>query len=126
MTAVIRVGEEGLKRVKTWGPGPLIGELSAYTPERRRTATLIADTEAVLYHLSSESLARFDAEDLRLAASIHERSPEDVSSSFIQSGFESKAYTSIRPFYFRIACLICPAVVEQIPNTRTFSLTVSR
>ena len=50
-------------------PNPL---MSAYTPERRRTATLIADTEAVLYHLSSESLARFDAEDLRLAASIHE------------------------------------------------------
>jgi SulP family sulfate permease len=72
MTALIRIGEDGLKRVKKFRPGALIGELSAYTPERRRTATLIADTEAVLYHLSSESLARFDAEDLRLAASIHE------------------------------------------------------
>ena len=72
MTALIRIGADGLKRVKKFRPGALIGELSAYTPERRRTATLVADTDAVLFHLSSESLARFDAEDLRLAASIHE------------------------------------------------------
>ena len=72
MTALIRVGKEGHKRVKKFRPGALIGELSAYTPERLRTATLVADCESVLYHLSSESLARLDAEDLRLAASIHE------------------------------------------------------
>ena len=72
MTALIRLGADGLKRVKKFRPGALIGELSAYTPERLRTATIVADTNSVLYHLSSESLARFDAEDLRLAASIHE------------------------------------------------------
>ena len=72
MTALIRLGADGLKRVKKFRPGALIGELSAYTPERLRTATIVADSDSVLYHLSSESLARFDAEDLRLAASIHE------------------------------------------------------
>jgi SulP family sulfate permease len=72
MTALIRVGEEGLKRVKKFRPGALIGELSAYTHDRRRTATIVADCDSVLYHLSAESLARLDAEDLRLVASIHE------------------------------------------------------
>jgi SulP family sulfate permease len=72
MTALIRLGQDGLKRVKKFRPGALIGELSAYTPERMRTATIVADSDSVVYHLSSESLARFDAEDLRLAASIHE------------------------------------------------------
>ncbi|MEJ2385670.1 MAG: SulP family inorganic anion transporter [Xanthomonadales bacterium] len=72
MTALIRLGADGLKRVKKFRPGALIGELSAYTPERLRTATIVADSDSVVYHLSSESLARFDAEDLRLAASIHE------------------------------------------------------
>ncbi|MEJ2402447.1 MAG: SulP family inorganic anion transporter [Xanthomonadales bacterium] len=74
MTALIRLGADGLKRVKKFRPGALIGELSAYTPERLRTATIVADSDSVVYHLSSESLARFDAEDLRLAASIHELS----------------------------------------------------
>jgi len=72
MTALIRIGADGHKRVKKFRPGALIGELSAYTSERLRTATIVADSDAALYHLSSESLARLDAENLRLAASIHE------------------------------------------------------
>ena len=72
MTALIRLEADGLKRVKKFRPGVLIGELSAYTPERMRTATVVADEDSVLYHLSAESLARLDAENLKLAASIHE------------------------------------------------------
>ena len=72
MTALIRIGDDGLRRVKKFRPGALIGELSAYTHDRRRTATIVADCDSVLYHLSAESLARLDVEDLRLAASIHE------------------------------------------------------
>jgi SulP family sulfate permease len=72
MTALIRIENDGLKRVKKFRPGALIGELSAYTPERIRTATVVANEDSVLYHLSAESLARLDAENLKLAASIHE------------------------------------------------------
>ena len=72
MTALISIENDALKRVKKFRPGVLIGELSAYTPERKRTATVIADEDSVLYHLSAESLARLDAENLKLAASIHE------------------------------------------------------
>jgi SulP family sulfate permease len=72
VTALIRMADNGFKRVKKFRPGAIIGEMSAYTPERLRTATIVADEDSVLYHLSSESLARLDAEDLKLAASIHE------------------------------------------------------
>lgn len=72
MTALIQIENDGMKRVKKFRPGVLIGELSAYTAERIRTATIVADDDAVLYHLSAENLARLDAENLKLAASIHE------------------------------------------------------
>jgi SulP family sulfate permease len=72
MTALIGTEHNGFRRIKKFRPGALIGEMSAYTPERQRTATLVADEPSVLYHLSSENLARLDSENLKLAASIHE------------------------------------------------------
>jgi SulP family sulfate permease len=72
MTALIGTEHNGFKRVKKFRPGALIGEMSAYTPDRKRTATIVADEDSVLYHLTSERLARLDARDLKLAASIHE------------------------------------------------------
>ncbi|MGD2130373.1 MAG: SulP family inorganic anion transporter [Lysobacterales bacterium] len=72
MTALIGTEHNGFKRVKKFRPGALIGEMSAYTADRKRTATIVADEDSVLYHLSSEKLRMFDIEDLKLAASIHE------------------------------------------------------
>jgi SulP family sulfate permease len=72
MTALIGTEHNGFKRVKKFRPGALIGEMSAYTADRKRTATIVADEDSVLYHLSSEKLARLDIEDLKLTASIHE------------------------------------------------------
>jgi SulP family sulfate permease len=72
MTALIGTEHNGFKRVKKFRPGALIGEMSAYTADRKRTATIVADENSVLYHLSAEKLAMLDIEDLKLAASIHE------------------------------------------------------
>jgi SulP family sulfate permease len=72
MTALIGTEHNGFRRLKKFRPGALIGEMSAYTADRRRTATIVADEDSVLYHLSSEKLAKLDIDDLRLAASIHE------------------------------------------------------
>jgi len=72
MTALIGTQHNGFKRVKKFRPGALLGEMSAYTPDRKRTATIVADENSVLFHLSAEKLARFDIDDLKLAASIHE------------------------------------------------------
>ena len=72
MTALIGTEHNGFRRVKKFRPGALIGEMSAYTADRKRTATIVADENSVLYHLTAEKLARLDVDDLKLAASIHE------------------------------------------------------
>jgi SulP family sulfate permease len=72
LTAFINTPLNGMRRVKKFRPGAVIGEMSSYTPERIRTATMIANEHSVLYHLTSEKLAELDQENFRLAASIHE------------------------------------------------------
>ena len=72
MTALISTEHDGWKRVKKFRPGSLIGEMSAYTSDRLRTASVVANEPSVLYHLTSEKLAQLDTEDLILTASIHE------------------------------------------------------
>ena len=58
--------------MKKFRPGSLIGDLSAYLPNKKRTATIIAEEDSVLYRLSSKNLARLDQNDLKLAVCIHE------------------------------------------------------
>ena len=72
LTAFINTPSNGMRRVKKFRPGAVIGEMSSYTLERIRTATVVASEHSVLYHLSSEKLAELDSENFRLAASIHE------------------------------------------------------
>ncbi|MDH3789773.1 MAG: SulP family inorganic anion transporter [Xanthomonadales bacterium] len=72
MTALISTEHDGWKRVKKFRPGSLIGEMSAYTSDRLRTASVVANEPSVLYHLTSEKLAQLDTDNLILTASIHE------------------------------------------------------
>lgn len=72
MTALIGTDHNGFRRVKKFRPGALIGEMSAYTVDRKRTATIVADEDSVLYHLTAERQKRIDAGDLELAAVVHE------------------------------------------------------
>jgi SulP family sulfate permease len=72
MTALISTEHDGWKRVKKFRPGSLIGEMSAYTSDRLRTASVVANEPSVLYHLTTEKLAELDSQNLILTASIHE------------------------------------------------------
>jgi SulP family sulfate permease len=72
MTALINTEQDGWKRVKKFRPGSLIGEMSAYTSDRLRTASVVANEPSVLYHLTTEKMAKLDTEKLILTASIHE------------------------------------------------------
>ncbi len=72
LSALINVAEGSTLRVKKFASGSLIGELSGYMADRRRTATIVAEEDSVLYQLSVENLARLDDEDFQLAACIHE------------------------------------------------------
>ena len=60
------------RRVKKFGAGALIGELSTYTALGRRTATVTADEDSVLYHMSSYNLHYLEGANPKLAAAVHE------------------------------------------------------
>jgi SulP family sulfate permease len=69
LSAFIKTADGHKKRVRKFKPGALIGELSAYLKQKRRTATIIADENSVVYHLNFASIDKTDHE---LAATIHE------------------------------------------------------
>jgi len=72
MTALIGTPTNGMKRVKKFNAGSVIGEMSSYTLDKKRTATVIANEPSVLYFLSSERMASLDEKDSWLVSSIHE------------------------------------------------------
>ena len=72
LSAYLNDSGEGQRRIKKFTPGALIGELSAYLRSNSRSATLLADEDATLYHLSSASRARLDSGDEKLRACLHE------------------------------------------------------
>lgn len=72
MTALIGTATSGMKRVKKFNAGSVIGEMSSYTSDRKRTATIIANEPSVVYHLPSNTFDSLDASDSRLVSSIHE------------------------------------------------------
>ncbi len=46
-----------------FGPGELIGEIGLFTPERRRTQTLVCETDCELYRMTDEMLFRLFYQD---------------------------------------------------------------
>jgi SulP family sulfate permease len=59
-------------RVKKFGSGSLIGELSMFMPSRKRTASVVADVDSVLYFLSSDIVNSLDLQDTRLSGAVFE------------------------------------------------------
>ena len=68
-SAFILHPEHGLIRVRKFKHGSLIGELSGYLKDHRRSATIVAETESVAWHLERTELQNADHE---LAAMVHE------------------------------------------------------
>ena len=72
MTALIGSSTNGMKRVKKFISGSVIGEMSFYTLDRKRTATIIANEPSVLYHLPSANFDSVDETGMSLNSTIHE------------------------------------------------------
>ncbi len=72
MTALIGTQTNGMRRVKKFNAGSVIGEMSSYTLDRKRTATIIANEPSVLFHLSTEKIARLEQEGSWLVSLVHE------------------------------------------------------
>jgi CRP-like cAMP-binding protein len=58
MSAIIELPDQPAQRLKKFIPGALVGELSAYTDEKSRTASVIANSPAVVYHLAPRQVDR--------------------------------------------------------------------
>lgn len=71
MTASIDDGQGGALRVKKFTPGSIIGELSSYSADNKRSATVVADEPSVLYHLDPARLAETPGMEDALSA-VHE------------------------------------------------------
>ena len=72
LSAFIDAHGSAKHRVKKFGPGSLIGELSMFMPTRQRTATVIADVDSVLYFLPTEMVSGDAGGDSRLSGAVHE------------------------------------------------------
>lgn len=57
LSATIDTGKGMRQRVKKFSPGSVIGELSSYTVDGTRTASVYAESPSVLYYLNPDSLA---------------------------------------------------------------------
>jgi SulP family sulfate permease len=57
-------------RLRTIGPGTVVGEVTLYlgTP---RTASVIAETSSRMHRLSREAMGRMEREDPELASAVH-------------------------------------------------------
>ena len=56
LSAMITGARGQAQRVKKFLPGSIIGELSGYTAEGTRTASVVAESDCVLYYVNPESL----------------------------------------------------------------------
>ncbi|WP_437589923.1 SLC26A/SulP transporter family protein [Sorangium sp. So ce1000] len=70
LTAWLEIGGKKIKRLRTMGPGSVVGESGLYLGDKR-SATVTASRQATLYRLSEEALGRLTAEAPELAAAFH-------------------------------------------------------
>jgi SulP family sulfate permease len=65
------VTAEGVRmRLRTLGPGVVVGEVSLYTGVPR-TADVVTETPAVVLRLGADAISRIESEDPELAAALH-------------------------------------------------------
>ncbi|WP_437599723.1 SLC26A/SulP transporter family protein [Sorangium sp. So ce590] len=70
LTAWLEIDGKKIKRLRTMGPGSVVGESGLYMGEKR-SATVTASRQVTLYRLSEEALQRLTAEAPELAAAFH-------------------------------------------------------
>ena len=70
LTVQLESPEGGQMRLRTIGPGTVVGEVTLYlgTP---RTATVVAEVPSKLHRLSANALARMERGDPAIAAAVH-------------------------------------------------------
>jgi CRP-like cAMP-binding protein len=72
LSAFIEAPGGNRHRVKKFGAGSLIGELSMFMEDKLRTATVIADVDSVLFYMSAEDFDSLDLQETLLSGAVHE------------------------------------------------------
>jgi SulP family sulfate permease len=71
ISALLKAKNGEVIRLRTMGPGSIVGELAMYLG-RPRTASLIAETDSIVWRLSLDTLAEMESSDPRSASALHE------------------------------------------------------
>ena len=71
VSALLKAQNGEVIRLRTMGPGSIIGEIGLYLG-LPRSASLIAETDSVVWRLPPEALAKLERDDPRAAAALHE------------------------------------------------------
>ena len=70
LSVLLNLPDGGTLRLRTMAEGSLVGEVASYAG-LKRTADVVAETDAVVYHASTERIAAITGEDPVLAAALH-------------------------------------------------------
>ena len=84
ISALLKTQTGEIIRLRTMAPGAIVGELALYLG-LPRSASLIADTDSVVWRLSPDALAKMEREDPRSAAALHEILARVLASRFMQA-----------------------------------------
>jgi len=71
ISALLKAKNGEVIRLRTMGPGSIVGELAMYLG-LPRTASLIAETDSIVWRLSLDTLAAMECDDPRSASALHE------------------------------------------------------
>ncbi|MGK7872505.1 MAG: SLC26A/SulP transporter family protein [Xenococcaceae cyanobacterium] len=70
VSVILELSGRKTKRLRSYNSSTILGEMGLYAKEPR-SASVVAEVTSHLYHLSTEAFARIEAEEPRLAASLH-------------------------------------------------------
>lgn len=70
VTAFMELPDGRKKRMRTMGPGTVVGEMGYYLG-KPRSGTTVVERDAVLYRLTDESFSKMEQDEPRLASAIH-------------------------------------------------------
>jgi sulfate permease, SulP family len=84
VSALLKAQNGDVIRLRTMGPSSIVGEIGLYLG-LPRTATLVAETDAVVWRLSPDTVAKLEQDDPRSASALHEILARILASRLIQA-----------------------------------------
>jgi SulP family sulfate permease len=84
ISALLKAQNGDVIRLRTMGPGSIVGEMAMYLG-LPRTASLIAETDSIVWRLTPDALATMERDDPRSASALHEILARMLAARFVQA-----------------------------------------